>query len=164
MDTLILIANSELALWVSLEKSHFQVIQQQEHPQSKEKVGHLVSDRPGRTFSRTSKVRHALNEGQNVLKLERRKFARKLVRTCGQMHTQHHFQQLWVVSGPQFLGELRPLFGNIPSLPFSIREIQREVPPHESIEEKMGKIYEWVAGNAPRKGSLWKTNNIKQGF
>lgn len=158
MKTLILMANSEWALLGRLEDQHFEVIEEREHPQSKEKVEHLVSDRPGRTFSRVSDVRHSLNEGQDVHDVEREKFAREMVELCLERHQLHPFNQLWIVAGPKFLGELRPLFQKFSLLPFSIREIHKELSPHESIEAKMGKIHEWIHGNHPRKGAVWKLN------
>ncbi len=159
MKTLILMANSEWALLGHLEDHKFEVIEEREHPESKEKVEQLVSDRPGRTFSRVSDVRHSLNEGQDVHDAEREKFAREVVKLCLKAHQLQPFQELWIVTGPKFLGELRPLFHNIPRLPFSILEIHKELSPHESVETKMGKIQEWIHGNAPKKGSFWKLNS-----
>jgi protein required for attachment to host cells len=156
MKALILIANSECASLIDLEDDHFQIVEEYEHPQSKEKVEHLVSDRPGRTFSRVSAVRHGLNEGQDVLDAEREKFAREVVSSCQKRYQLTPFPELWIVTGPKFLGKLRPLFQGILELPYSIREIQKELAPHESLETKMGKIHEWIQGNTPRKGALWK--------
>jgi protein required for attachment to host cells len=158
MKTLIVIANCECASFISLEGDRFEVVEEHEHPQSKEKVEHLVSDRPGRTFSRVSAVRHALNQGQDVLDTERQKFAREVINTCKKRYQIDPFHELWIVTGPKFLGELRPLFHSISSLPYSIREIHKELSPHESLEGKMGKIHEWVQGNTPKKRSLWKKN------
>ncbi len=156
MKTLILMANSEWALFVHLEDHHFEVIEEREHPQSKEKVEHLVSDRPGRTFSRVSAVRHALNEGQDVLDVERQKFAREVVKFCKERSRLHPFEELWIVADPKFLGELRPLLLSISAPLFSIREIHKELSPQEPIQEKMGKIQEWIQGNTPKKGSSRK--------
>ncbi len=157
MRVLILIANSESVLLVNLERNCFEVVEEQEHPQSKEKVEHLVSDRPGRTFSRVSPVRHCLNEGQDVLNLERQKFAREVVELCQKRHQLHPFQELWIVTGPKFLGELRALFHHISYLPYFIREIPKEISPQEPLEKKMGKIHEWIQGNIPTKRSVWKS-------
>lgn len=151
MKTLILIANSEWAKVLCLEDHQLRVIAEREHPESKEKVEHLVSDRPGRTFSRVSQVRHSLNEGQDVLETERKKFAREVAELCKKSTP---FDALWIVTGPKFLGELRPFLQNVSS---PIREIHKELSPREPLPEMMGKIHEWVLGNAPRKGSLWKT-------
>ncbi len=161
MKTLVLIANSEWALVLQLEDQKIQVIEEREHPQSKEKVEHLVSDRPGRTFSRVSSVRHALNEGQDIHDTERGKFAREIGELCKQRYKIHPFQELWIVAGPKFLGELRPLFQSVSSPPYLIREIPKELSPHESHQGMMGKIQEWVHGKAPRKGSLWKSTEKK---
>ena len=152
MKTLVLIANSEWASLIDLEDHHFELVEEHEHPQSKEKVGHLVSDRPGRTFSRTSAVRHALNEGQKVLDVERQKFAREVVKACTKRYRLCPFRELWIVTGPKFLGELRPLFKDISACPYSIREIPKEISPQEPLEMKMGKIHEWIQGNTPKKG------------
>jgi protein required for attachment to host cells len=152
---LILIANSEHARFVQVEKNHYEVIEEREHPESKEKVGHLVSDRPGRTFSRVSTVRHSLGEGKDILNLEREKFAREVVRACEERHRLHPFDELWIVAGPQFLGQMRPFLDGSSS--YRIREIHKEISPQEPLQEMMGKIHEWVQGNAPRKGQLWKS-------
>jgi protein required for attachment to host cells len=159
LKTLILVANSECASLIHLEDKHFEVVAEREHPQSKEKVEHLLSDRPGRTFSRVSATRHALNEGQDVIDMERQKFARELVKLCQERYSLLPFHELWIVTGPKFLGELRSLFHSIPSLPFSIREVHKELSPHEPLEGKMGKIHEWIHGNAPKKGSVLKSIN-----
>jgi len=156
MKTLILMANSEWGQWVQLENGHFEVVEEREHPQSKDKVEHLVSDRPGRTFSSVSTARHSLNEGQEIMDEERHKFAREVFRFSKQRYLLFPYKELWVVAGPKFIGELRPLFQSISDPPYLIREIHKEVSPRESIEGKMGKVYEWVYGNSPRKGSLHK--------
>jgi protein required for attachment to host cells len=158
--TLILIANCEWASLIHLEGNHFEVIEECEHPQSKEKVEHLVSDRPGRTFSRVSAVRHSLNEGQDVLGAERQKFAREVVELCKKRHQLHPFHELWIVTGPKFLGELRHLFLSISSLPYTIREIHKEISRYESLEGKMGKIQAWIHGNTPKKRSSWKSESL----
>jgi protein required for attachment to host cells len=152
MRTLILIANSECASLIHLEDHRFEVVEEREHPQSKEKVGHLVSDRPGRAFSRTTAVRHALNEGQDVLAVERRKFAAEVVQMCSKRYQLCPFHALWIVTGPKFLGELRPFFDSISARPYSIREIPKEISPQEPLEIKMGKIQAWIHGDTPRKG------------
>ncbi len=149
-------ANSEWAQLVHFENHHFEVIEEREHPQSKEKVEHLVSDRPGRTFSSVSPVRHSLNEGETVLRTEREKFARELVKVCQERHKLHPFDELWIVAGPKFLGELRFFFRNISAVPYSIREIHKEIIQRESLQEKMEKIQSWVHGDAPRKENLNK--------
>src|SRR5579872_6330011 len=117
MDALILIANSEWATLINLEDNRFEVIEEHEHPQSKEKVEHLVSDRPGRTLSKVSAARYSLNEGQDVLDAERQKFAREMVKLCQKRYQLHPFHELWIVTGPKFLGQLRPLFHSICALP-----------------------------------------------
>jgi len=163
---LILIANSEWALLIHLEDGQFEVIEEREHPQSKEKVESLVSDRPGRTFSRVSTVRHALNEGQDVLDAERLKFAREIMELCLQRYRFQPFHELWVVTGPKFLGKLRPIFQSISSIPFSIREIPKEISPQEPLQTKMSKVLEWIHGNAPKKGSSCKCisrTSLKEG-
>ncbi len=160
--TLILAANSEWALWIHSENNHFEVIEEREHPESKEKVAHLVSDQPGRTFSRVSATRHALNEGQNVLETERQKFAREVFTRCQERYRVHPFHELWIVTGPKFLGELRPLFQEIPARPYSIVEIHKELSPHESLNEKLDKILAWVHGDAPKKGAHYKSLNLHE--
>lgn len=150
MPALILIANSELALFIDFDGHNFKVIEEREHPQSKEKVEHLVSDRPGRTFSRVSATRHSLNEGQDVLEAERQKFARELVKFTKERHHTHPFRELWIVTGPKFLGELRPLFHRAPNF-YSIVEIHKELSPKRSLSENMEKVLSWIEGDAPRK-------------
>ena len=159
MKTLILIANSEWAKVLELEDHQLQVIAEREHPESKEKVERLVSDRPGRTFSRVSQVRHSLNEGQDVLETEREKFAREIAELCKERQKSSPFNELWIVTGPKFLGELRPFLHSVSS---PIREIRKELSPHESLPEMMGKIHEWVLGNTPRKGVVWKSLTNKE--
>lgn len=152
MPTLILIANSESALFIDFDGHNFKVIEEREHPQSKEKVEHLVSDRPGRTFSRVSATRHSLNEGQDVLETERQKFARELVKFTQERNHVHPFHELWIVTGPKFLGELRPLFRRISNLSYSLVEIHKELFPKGDLNESMDKILAWIHGDAPRKG------------
>jgi protein required for attachment to host cells len=155
MKTLVLITNSECASLIELEEGYFSVVEEREHLQSKEKVEHLVSDRSGRRFGKGSAHHHCLNQGQDVLDPERQKFAREVVKLCQKRHQLCPFHELWIVTGPKFLGELRPLFSHIPALPYSIREIHKELSPHESLEGKMGKIHEWVLGDV-KQGSVWK--------
>jgi protein required for attachment to host cells len=156
MKTLVLMANSEWALFVQLEKNHFEVIEEREHPESKEKVGHLVSDRSGRASSKMSAVGPALNERQDVMDEERRKFAREVVGFCKQRCITDPFQELWIVAGPRFLGELRSYFQGMHALPYSIREIHKELTPYESVKDKMRKVQEWVHELPVRKKATWK--------
>lgn len=160
MKTIIVIANSEWALFAELENHQIKIIDEREHPQSKDKIEHLVSDRPGRTFSRMSAVRHSLNEGQDVADAEREKFAREVVKRVQEEQPLSSFDQLWVVAGPKFLGELRPLLHK--HLAFPIREFAKEVPPHESIEEKLSKVLEWARGDAPKKRSPLKIKHLNK--
>lgn len=162
MPALILVANSESALFIDFDGHNFKVIEEREHPQSKEKVEHLVSDRPGRTFSRTSATRHSLNEGQDVLETERQKFARELVKYAQERHLTSPFHELWIVTGPKFLGELRPLFHRAPSL-YSIVEVRKEISPKTNLNENMEKILSWMQGEAPRKRTN-KKSHFKPSF
>jgi protein required for attachment to host cells len=157
MPALILIANSECGLFIDFDGHNFKVIEEREHPQSKEKVEHLVSDRPGRTFSRMSTVRHSLGEGQDVLRPERQKFARELVKFVQERHHKHPFPELWIVTGPKFLGELRTLFHRA-SHPYSIVEIHKELCPKGTLSENMEKILSWIEGVAPRKRANKKSH------
>lgn len=150
-EKLLLIANSEWALLVQMKGSHFQLLEKREHPQSKEKVENLVSDRPGRTFSRFSNVRHALNEGSDVIHSEREKFARELAHLCKERHRLHPFDELWVVAGPKFLGELRPLLQPVSQPAYSVQEIPKEISLQESLENQIGKIRKWAEGEPVRK-------------
>lgn len=157
--TLVLIASSEWAVFVHLEGKKFEAIREFEHPQSREKVAQLVSDRPGTTFSSFSSARSSLNEGQTVFETERQKFAHELVQFCKEQQQKHPFQELWVVAGPKFLGELRPLLQKTPSLHCPMREIHKEVPSHEPLSDKMHRVLEWAQGENLTKRTLQKMHH-----
>lgn len=157
MKRLVLIANGKWAEFVHLEDGYFELVEKREHPQSKEKVFQLVSDRPGRTLNRVSAERHSLNEGQDVLEAERQKFARELTQFCKERYLAHPFQELWIVTGPKFLGELRTFLQHHAPLPYRLREIRKELSSaDESLSEKMEKIQRWAYGEAVRKKSVKK--------
>jgi protein required for attachment to host cells len=141
MDYFILVASSEFASLLSLKDHQFALIQELEHKEAREKVSQLVSDRPGRTFAIASSERHSLNEGQDIQKHEREKFAKELGRLCKKQHEDHPEKSLVIVASPKFLGDLRHTFEHIPGLSVA-REFPKEIPPTWPMQRK----FEYIEG------------------
>lgn len=139
--TWILAANSEEAHFLKMEGRKLYLLQTFEHKEAREKVSEIVTDRAGRSFSSVAPMRHAVNEGQDVQRHEREKFASELFRQSKKFLNEDLFDRLVVIAPPQFLGELRSAFRKDSSLTHSIvKEIPKEVSPDWSMQKKMSYI------------------------
>lgn len=145
METLVLIANNEEAVFLSLQGKTFAEVQRFTHPQAREKAAQLVTDRPGRSFSSSSPTRYALNEGQDLYDVERKKFALELVNFCDQRDHSSRYRELWLVTGPKLLGDLRSLLHKARFLKHPIRVFHKELPFYESVKEQVNRIHKWLA-------------------
>lgn len=139
--TWVLVTNSEEAYFLEAEGKKLRFLKTLEHKEAREKVSAIVTDRPGRSFSRVAPMRHAVNEGQDIQRHEREKFALQLFAQSKKHFDAREFQRLIVIAPPQFLGALRAAFSKHALLTRSIvREIPKEVSPDWPMEKKMSYI------------------------
>lgn len=66
----------------------------------------LASDRPGRTHPTLGTVRHAYGPEPHMRRLEAVRFARRIARRLDEARRRHEYDDLVLVAGPRFLGEL----------------------------------------------------------
>ncbi len=66
----------------------------------------LASDRPGRTHPTVGTVRHAYGPEPHIRRLEATRFARRIARRLDEARRRHEYEDLVLVAGPRFLGEL----------------------------------------------------------
>ena len=72
-------------------------------------VQDLVTDKPGRSFGSDSGVRHAYESPDDLHKLEKQRFVKKLVETLDDAYDQGAFKHLVIVGPERSLGEFHRL-------------------------------------------------------
>jgi protein required for attachment to host cells len=71
----------------------------------------IVSDKPGRSFDRMGKGRHAMEPGTRARDEEKRRFARRIGDRLGKAVARGEADHLVLLAGPKFLGLLREELG-----------------------------------------------------
>ncbi len=108
--TWILVANAARALILETEPTRkhrrWQIVQSFEHPESREHVAELESDRPGLTMQGGTERRAAL-EHTSPKETEARHFAAEIARTLTEGRRTARFDALVLTAAPRFLGLLR---------------------------------------------------------
>lgn len=67
----------------------------------------IASDRPGRTFDSAGEGRHAKEIPTDPKRYEKQRFASEIVEKLDDARKRNEFEDLILVSPPQFLGDLR---------------------------------------------------------
>ncbi len=75
------------------------------HPSSRSRRQDLVADRSGRTFDRSGRGRHAMEDRQDVRSLESQHFASEVAAYL--QRQERAAQRIGVIAPPKFLGRLR---------------------------------------------------------
>ncbi len=107
--TWILVAHGSAAKVFEVDKDGQSMLLKQgfSHPNTSMKDVDIHSDRPGRTFSRTTPLRHAIDLAEDPKDHERRQFAKELADFFDQALMRAEFDNIIVVSSREMLGELR---------------------------------------------------------
>lgn len=105
--TWILIANRVGARIVLQEGEQWTSIAELPNEHGRLRNQDLDSDRPGRTFSRTTAARHALEPGETSHDLIAERFARDLAEHLAHARMAGKFERLMLVAEPRLLGMLR---------------------------------------------------------
>jgi protein required for attachment to host cells len=107
--TWILVAHGTAGKILQIGKNVEDIIIKNEfsHPNTAKKNLEINSDRPGRTFQRTSPVRHAMSSNEEPKDHERRIFAKEMANFLAQAHAENLFNNLILVASPNLLGDLR---------------------------------------------------------
>jgi protein required for attachment to host cells len=77
------------------------------HDAGRQRDRDVDSDRPGRSFDRTTGARHALSTDETPHDHDAHKFALSLAQQLQHAHGEHRFSRLVLVAEPRFLGMLR---------------------------------------------------------
>ncbi|HXW52618.1 MAG TPA: host attachment protein [Myxococcota bacterium] len=107
--TWILVANGSVAKLFEVEEHGHKVLLKQgfSHPNTTKKDVDIHSDRPGRSFSRTTRLRHAIDPSEDPKDHERHQFAVELGDYLAEALEDDQFASLIIVSSREMLGELR---------------------------------------------------------
>lgn len=107
--TWILIAHGIGGKIIETENTGKQIVvkRQFSHPQTAVKDVDIHSDRPGRTFSRTTKLRHAIDLREDPKDHERRLLAKEIAHYLLKALDEGSFDSLILVASHELLGELR---------------------------------------------------------
>lgn len=146
MDTMwIVTANSSFAKIFEV-KGHGKQIKEIRHldfPQARKKGSEINSDRPGRSFDRMGKGRHALSTEVSLHEHENQVFAKQIAEILRIAHDSNSFDQLALVAPPQFLGQLKLALNN--GLKKSIvKEIHKDLPEHLSERERIDHLANYL--------------------
>jgi len=76
------------------------------HPESRLHASELASDEPGMTYGHGSGA-HALGQETDLKKQEAIRFAREVTDKIAQVQRSNHYNKLYVIAAPAFLGLLR---------------------------------------------------------
>jgi protein required for attachment to host cells len=96
----------------------------------------IASDRPGRTFDRAGRGRHAKEPSTDPARHARESFARDVARLLEDERKRQSFEQLIVVAAPRFLGDLRATMSEQlrAAVTAEIAKDLSRLPPHELRE------------------------------
>lgn len=70
-------------------------------------VGRDYADRPGRVRDRLGNNRHAMEPKKSPKRVRREKFAKDIASLLDKARTEGRFENLVLIAGPTFLGEIR---------------------------------------------------------
>lgn len=105
---LVVVANSSFAEIYTIELGREMVKKHHlDFPAGREKDGQILSDRPGRSFSKFGGERHALSSEVDIHTHEQQVFAHQIVDLIKKAQVEHLFERLVLIAPPEFLGELR---------------------------------------------------------
>jgi|SRR5579871_397686 len=107
--TWILVANGTAAkiMEASTDGQNVMLKQGFIHPNTAKKDLDIHSDRPGRTFSRTTRLRHAIDPAEDPKDHERHVFAKEIATYLEKALLEQRFDGLIMVASKELLGELR---------------------------------------------------------
>ncbi len=96
------------------------------HPAGRLKERELVSDAAGRSFDSVGQGRHFMENKTTAKKQELIRFARDLSRRIEAARVAGEFDELVIIAGPEFLGELRQLLTG-PARSMVVQEIDKNL-------------------------------------
>ena len=96
------------------------------HPQGRQRIGEIDSDRPGRAFDSRGEGRHAMVRSVDPKEQGAMDFARRIADRLEQGRTGGAFDGLILVAPPAFLGLLRKSLGE-PLRKTIVREINKDL-------------------------------------
>lgn len=107
--TWVLVANGSAGKILNPGGRNDKIIVEKEftHEKTALKGRDINTDRPGRAFSRTGTLRHAMDVSEELGDHERRVFAKEIANFLETAHAQNRFNTLVLVVSPNLLGELR---------------------------------------------------------
>ena len=108
-STWLIVADSARARIFDFDEKARELEERQDlvHPESQIAPREIASDGPGSTYRATGPGRHGLDPHSSVKDVERRDFARALARRLDKAVDTNEVENLIVIAGPKFLGELR---------------------------------------------------------
>lgn len=107
--------NAEAKIFKVVKFPKLEEIARMRSTESRLRDHELVSDRPGRNFSKMGNARHAYESKTDPQFHEFELFARALARQLHEAHERGEFTRLYLFCAPEFLGLLRPhLNGRLP--------------------------------------------------
>ena len=144
--TWILIANSSYVEILELRGKEIEVIERKDHPEGRQKIHELISDKPGRTFAIASTEGHNVGEEEErVRKHDHEIFMHEFMEICLQAKNENRFDKLSIIAPPHFLGEIREIFHHYPLLSSCIhQEIAKDLPSYLPIKEKLELIQRYL--------------------
>lgn len=110
MKTWIVVAEASCAKFFETDNNgvDLRMVREFRHPDSRKKTGELTSDKPGRAFDSIGRGRHAEERGDAHVH-EQQVFAHELAVFLDKARSDKRFENLIIVAGPHFLGELRQI-------------------------------------------------------
>lgn len=106
-DIWVMVANSAKARIFKAENQLLKEIEILEHPESRLHDRDLVSSKPGRTYDSVGPGRHAIEPLTSPKLNEFNFFAKTLSTFLHEAQRQGHFDRLYIIAPPTFLGLLR---------------------------------------------------------
>ncbi len=108
-ETWILVANRSQARifrYLGL-RSGLELVEKIRHPESRERTGQMISDRPGRVFDSIGSGRHSLSTEVDAHDERALEFARSLAERLRAARGRNEFSRLMIVAEAGFLGRIK---------------------------------------------------------
>lgn len=126
--TWVVVANSTLArIFAAENNKELKEVAILEHPESRMHARDLVSDRPGRGYESANPSRHAIEPKTSPQKNEFSLFAKDIAEHLEQARKDGHFNNLYIIANPAFLGILRQTVGKTATARTLAGEVDKDV-------------------------------------
>lgn len=123
-------------------KGSLQLKESHSHPAGRLKEQELISDAAGRSFDSVGKGRHFMEVKTTAKKQELIRFAKAISRRIESARKAGEFDELVIISGPEFLGELRQAL-SAPAQAMVVQEIDKNLA-GRSANEVAQHLHDWL--------------------